>query len=537
MNAFLTRFRARLSSTNSAFTFSTERIASHVQRGSSQIGSSTLTWQISQHRSLVASSDLSFTSTFSRSTDTVSSIWRNSITSSLTHKYGTISAIGSEPQAKERPKSSSLLNNSGQMADPRRNGQDQAYLSQSESLIVAYASKTVECGPNLLPMSSWIKTPPPSAPIHSRSTQGCCGMQASQISYHASQPTSSELSFTFSHFQLTDVDDPIWKSSSIIPSKTHRIGLISLNKSEPLPLQRPELTDLAESQYQMSNTHNKEQVPASISRDDNQVAADTSTTQRKVPAQSSMVALITASAHDPLHLKGLTPTPTYTPKSFQSNGLMADVAPSVFTSRHPSETLPLDSLLSISKAPGDGRQVHSSVETISLDLDVLDSHLDLETNDKENVGDSLFLHSLSPLKHVEQTQQMLQTQTTVGDPSVSLFISVSNSKQVGQASTLTTGFSHLRVSTDLTHTTSTTLAATLDGSGTSMPIHKKALGVILGSISSAAVVFCGIFLLHRLYIRGLPHVRKDPTYIGYEQTGLPFDDSQYREVSRFSKDS
>jgi hypothetical protein len=86
---------------------------------------------------------------------------------------------------------------------------------------------------------------------------------------------------------------------------------------------------------------------------------------------------------------------------------MVDVGLSVLTSRHPSETLPLGSLFSISKALGDGRQVHASLETISLELDVLVSHPDREPNDKENVGDSLFLHSLSPLKHVEQTQQML----------------------------------------------------------------------------------------------------------------------------------
>lgn len=536
MVAFLTRFRTRLSSTNSAFKFITERTASHVQRGSSQIGSSTLTWQTSQHRSLAPSLDLSFASAHSRPTNTVSSNWRNSITSSITHKYGIIAAIGSELQPKERPKSTSLLNSSGQMTDPMRNGQDQAYLSQSESLIVAYASKSVESRPDLLSMSSWIKTPPPSVPTHSRSIQLSCGLQASQI-YHGSQPTSSELSFTFSHSQLTDVDDPTWKSNQIIPSKTHRNGLTPVNKSEPLPPQRPELTDLAVSQYQMTNMHSKEQVPASISRDENQVAADTSTTQRRVPAQSSMSALVPTSAHDPLHLEGLTHTPTYASKSFQSNGIMVDVAPLVSTSRHLSETHPLGTLLSISKAPGDGRQDHASVETISLDLDVLDSHLDREINDKENVEDSLFLHSLSPLKHVEQTLQTLQTQTAVVDPSVSLFISMSNSKQEGQASTLTTGFSHLTVSTDLAHITSTTLAATLDGSETSMPVHKKALGVILGSISSAAVVFCGIFFLHRLYYRGLPHARKDPTYIGHEQTGLPFDDSQYREISRFSEDS
>jgi hypothetical protein len=74
-------------------------------------------------------------------------------------------------------------------------------------------------------------------------------------------------------------------------------------------------------------------------------------------------------------------------------------------------------------------------------------------------------------------------------------------------------------------------------------IQKQSLGIILGSISGAGVMLCGIIFLYRPCYQRLKESRKGTIWIANDSENRNHDNtssarhSEYREISRFSVDS
>ena len=84
---------------------------------------------------------------------------------------------------------------------------------------------------------------------------------------------------------------------------------------------------------------------------------------------------------------------------------------------------------------------------------------------------------------------------------------------------------------------------TMAGSKASRYIQKQSLGIILGSISGAGVMLCGILFLYRPCYQRFKGDRKDTSWIANDSENRDHNNnsfarhSEYREISRFSVDS
>lgn len=177
---------------------------------------------------------------------------------------------------------------------------------------------------------------------------------------------------------------------------------------------------------------------------------------------------------------------------------------------------------------------------------------------------SLFREDLMLPSSIHNNHKYKNSSSSLALESVSVTQEVKTSSiSHGSSSILTTYISAIQdpeesPNSDSTHTSQTnifTTSATSDakptnvndltmaGSKASHYIQKQSLGIILGSISGAGVMLCGIIFLYRPCYQRLKEARKDTSWIANDSENRNHGNtsfarhSEYREISRFSVDS